>query len=108
MATVLMLQSSSLIPKLHSQTSFPSLIPKLHVTTSQLSESKANPTVIRVIVLRGLIHGCIAWWLLQEAQKLMDELNESWEDKLKKTQAIQKERQVTFICVCVCMLQGVV
>ena len=59
----------------------------------------------RIIVLSGLIHGCIAWWLLQEAQKLMDELNESWEDKLKKTQAIQKERQVTFIYVCmyVCM-----
>ena len=47
--------------------------------------------------MAALLDGCIAWWLPQEAQKLMDELNESWEDKLKKTQAIQKERQVTFI-----------
>ena len=62
----------------------------------------------RIIVLSGLIHGCIAWWLLQEAQKLMDELNESWEDKLKKTQAIQKERQVTFICVCMCVCMYIV
>jgi len=30
---------------------------------------------------------------LKEAQQLMDELNMSWEDKLKKTQAIQKERE---------------
>ena len=29
---------------------------------------------------------------LKEAEKLMAELNETWEDKLKKTEAIQKER----------------
>ena len=29
---------------------------------------------------------------LKEAERLMAELNETWEDKLKKTEAIQKER----------------
>ena len=29
---------------------------------------------------------------LKEAEQLMTELNETWEDKLKKTEAIQKER----------------
>ena len=29
---------------------------------------------------------------LKEAEKLMAELNETWEDKLKKTEAIQRER----------------
>ncbi len=29
---------------------------------------------------------------LKEAEKLIAELNETWEDKLKKTEAIQKER----------------
>ena len=29
---------------------------------------------------------------LKEAEKLMAELNMTWEDKLKKTEAIQKER----------------
>lgn len=29
---------------------------------------------------------------LREAEKLMAELNETWEDKLKKTESIQKER----------------
>ena len=29
---------------------------------------------------------------LKEAERLMAELNETWEDKLKKTEAIQRER----------------
>ena len=29
---------------------------------------------------------------LKEAERLIAELNETWEDKLKKTEAIQKER----------------
>ena len=29
---------------------------------------------------------------LKQAEKLIEELNETWEDKLKKTEAIQKER----------------
>ena len=29
---------------------------------------------------------------LKEAEKLIAELNETWEEKLKKTEAIQKER----------------
>ncbi len=29
---------------------------------------------------------------LHEAEKLMSELNETWEEKLKKTEALQKER----------------
>jgi hypothetical protein len=29
---------------------------------------------------------------LKQAEKLIAELNETWEDKLKKTEAIQKER----------------
>ena len=48
---------------------------------------------VRVLVPAGV--SFVAWCLSpQEAQQLMDELNESWEDKLKKTQAIQKERYV--------------
>ena len=33
--------------------------------------------------------------LTQEAERLMAELNLSWEDKLKRTQQVQKEREAT-------------
>ena len=33
-------------------------------------------------------------YLSQESERLIAELNETWEDKLKKTEEIQKEREV--------------
>ena len=41
-----------------------------------------------IVVLQ---HFCL---LSQESERLIAELNETWEDKLKKTEAIQKEREV--------------
>lgn len=38
----------------------------------------------------------------------MDELNMSWEDKLKKTQSIQKERYVCCACVSKTLLVSIV
>ncbi len=45
------------------------------------------------LLLHAISLICIIF--VKESERLMAELNETWEDKLKKTEEIQKEREAT-------------